>query len=57
MKIKNRGFHIIRRDMTIPQTDAEKKMEQKTGIQNFRYPRHFTCRVNNAIPPSHRMLF
>ena len=50
-----RQIIIKRRDLTVPQIKEEEKMAKKTGNPNFRIPRTFVCRVNDAVPSSHRM--
>jgi len=50
-----RQIIIKRRDLTILQTKEEEKMAKKTGNPNFRFPKTFVCRINSAVPSSHRM--
>lgn len=52
---KRYGVEVYRRDLTVPPTEQEKKISEKTG-KEFRYPKKFIVWVNSAVPLSHKML-
>lgn len=53
-KIKTRGITIRRIDKTVPMTEEEQKIAKKLGIEEFRKPRYFRVKINDAIPPTHK---
>ena len=55
MRIKTRGITIRRKDCTIPMTKEEEQIAKQKNIEEYRIPRTFFVRINNEIPPDHKL--
>jgi hypothetical protein len=57
MAKKFRGIQLRFLDKTVPMTKEEEQIAKKLKRDDFRIPRWFNVRINNAIPPSHRICY
>ena len=55
MRIKTRGIIIHRKDCTIPMTKEEEQIAKQKNLEEYRIPRVFSVKINNEIPPSHKL--
>ena len=54
---KFRGISLRFIDRTVPMTKEEEQIAKKLKVEDFRIPRWFHVRINNSIPPDHRICF